>query len=301
MEDSKTNPRYLLLTTVGALGVVFGDIGTSPLYAFRETFLAAGGLAVDEASVMGILSLMFWSLVVVISVKYLGFLMRADNEGEGGIMALTALAAGREMTSWTRAKRKLLLLGHFGRRPIRLAWFTLVFPALLLNYFGQGGLIISRPETIENPFYRMAPGWALVPLIILATMATVIASQALISAAYSLTMQAIQLGYLPRLKISHTSPREFGQVYIGTVNWLLMLATIGTVFAFGSSSNLAAAYGVAVTTTMVITTLLFYIVMRRHWRWSPLLVSVQWVSTPRVPRAARARCTNSGRTSFRYC
>ncbi len=395
--DTKTHPRYLVLTTIGALGVVFGDIGTSPLYAFRETFLAAEGLAVDAASVMGILSLMFWALVIVVSVKYLGFLMRADNQGEGGIMALTALAVGRGVTTWDASKRALLLvglfgtallygdgiitpaisvlsaveglevitpelhtyvvpvaaliilllflvqrvgtgkvgaafgpvmlvwfttlailgvtqiirypkilaaisptyavtfatdhpylsflalgaiflvvtgsealyadMGHFGKRPIRIAWFSLVFPALLLNYYGQGALMISRPEVI-NPFYQMAPAWALVPLIVLATMATIIASQALISAAYSLTMQAVQLGYLPRLKIDHTSEREYGQVYIGTVNWLLMLACIGVVFSFGSSSNLAAAYGVAVTTTMVITTILFYVVMRHRWGWS---------------------------------
>ncbi|MFQ5523190.1 MAG: potassium transporter Kup [Acidimicrobiia bacterium] len=395
--DTKTHPRYLVLTTIGALGVVFGDIGTSPLYAFRETFLAAEGLEVNIESVMGILSLMFWSLVIVVSVKYLGFLMRADNQGEGGIMALTALAAGRGVTTWDASKRALLLvglfgtallygdgiitpaisvlsaveglevltpeldpyvvpvaatiilvlflvqrvgtgkvgaafgpvmliwfttlatlgitqiiryprvlmavsptyaltfvgdhpylsflalgaiflvvtgsealyadMGHFGKRPIRIAWFSLVFPALLLNYYGQGALMISRPEVI-NPFYQMAPNWALVPLIVLATMATIIASQALISAAYSLTMQAVQLGYLPRLRIDHTSEREYGQVYIGTVNWLLMLACIGVVFSFGSSSNLAAAYGVAVTTTMVITTTLFYIVMRHRWGWS---------------------------------
>lgn len=395
--DTKTHPRYLVLTTIGALGVVFGDIGTSPLYAFRETFLAAEGLEVNIESVMGILSLMFWSLVIVVSVKYLGFLMRADNQGEGGIMALTALAAGRGVTTWDASKRALLLvglfgtallygdgiitpaisvlsaveglevltpeldpyvvpvaatiilvlflvqrvgtgkvgaafgpvmliwfttlatlgithiiryprvlmavsptyaltfvgdhpylsflalgaiflvvtgsealyadMGHFGKRPIRIAWFSLVFPALLLNYYGQGALMISRPGVI-NPFYQMAPNWALVPLIVLATMATIIASQALISAAYSLTMQAVQLGYLPRLRIDHTSEREYGQVYIGTVNWLLMLACIGVVFSFGSSSNLAAAYGVAVTTTMVITTTLFYIVMRHRWGWS---------------------------------
>ena len=398
--DTNTHPRYLVLTTVGALGVVFGDIGTSPLYAFRETFLAAEGLAVNVGSVMGILSLMFWALVIVVSVKYLGFLMRADNQGEGGIMALTALAVGRGVTTWDGTKRTLLLvglfgtallygdgiitpaisvlsaveglevitpeltpyvvpvaatiilvlflvqrvgtgtvgaafgpvmliwfttlatlgvaqiirypkilaavsptyglafvaehpylsflalgaiflvvtgsealyadMGHFGKRPIRIAWFILVFPALLLNYYGQGALMISQPEVV-NPFYQMAPSWSLVPLIILATMATIIASQALISAAYSLTMQAVQLGYLPRLKIDHTSEREYGQVYIGTVNWLLMLACIGVVFSFGSSSNLAGAYGVAVTTTMVITTMLFYVVMRQRWGWSPLI------------------------------
>lgn len=401
MSPDSRGSRYLLITSLGALGVVFGDIGTSPLYAFRESFHAAEDLAVNEQSVLGMLSLMFWALILVVTVKYLIFVMRADNHGEGGILALTALAAedsvkglkaktsglviiglfgtallygdgvitpaisvlsaveglevvapdldsfvvpvaaviilalfmiqrqgtarvgavfGPVMIVWFATlailgvgqivtNPKVLLavsptyaielitahpvmsflalgavflvvtgsealyadMGHFGRSPIRLAWISLVLPALLLNYFGQGALLISRPDAISNPFYALAPGWFRVPLIILATMATVIASQALISGAFSLTQQAVQLGYLPRMDVDHTSPREIGQIYMGTVNYLLMLACIIVVFAFGSSSNLAAAYGVAVTTTMVITTALLYVVMRTKWGWSPLL------------------------------
>jgi KUP system potassium uptake protein len=405
----KTRPKpvtrrgsgYLLITSLGALGVVFGDIGTSPLYAFRESFHAAEGLVVDEVSVMGILSLMFWSLLLVVTIKYLVFVMRADNHGEGGVMALTALASESIPRHETRQRRLLIVvglfgtallygdgiitpaisvlsaveglevvapelgsyvapiaagiivalfmiqrqgtarvgayfgpimivwfstlatlgfleilaipgilaaisptyafsfvaanplsafyslgavflvvtgsealyadMGHFGRRPIRLAWVVLVLPALLLNYFGQGAHLISHPDAISNPFYSIAPGWARIPLIVLATMATVIASQALISGAFSLTQQAVQLGYLPRMDVDHTSPREIGQVYMGTVNYLLMIASISVVFAFGSSSNLASAYGVAVTTTMVITSALLYYVMRHRWGWGRLL------------------------------
>jgi len=401
MPEEKRGSKYLLITSLGALGVVFGDIGTSPLYAFRESFLAAAGLAVTEESVLGILSLMFWSLILVVTIKYLIFVMRADNHGEGGILALTALAAEDTDHQKKRRRRTLLLIGlfgtallygdgvitpaisvlsaveglgviapelesyvapiaaliivalftiqrqgtsrvgalfgpvmiiwfsviallgiveilnhprvliavfptyaitfiadfpllaffalgavflvvtgsealyadmgHFGRRPIRLAWVVLVMPALLLNYFGQGALLVFEPEAISNPFYELAPGWARMPLIVLATMATVIASQALISGAFSLTQQAIQLGYLPRMSVDHTSPREIGQVYLGTINYLLMITCVGVVFAFGSSSNLAAAYGVAVTTTMVITSGLLFVVMRSKWGWSPLL------------------------------
>jgi KUP system potassium uptake protein len=397
----KRGKRYLLVMSVGALGVVYGDIGTSPLYAFRESFHAAEGLGVDRASVFGVLSLMFWALVLVVSVKYLVFVMRADNHGEGGILALTALIVPRRKTPTAGLRWALILLGlfgtallygdgiitpaisvlsaveglevaapglepyvvpiavavliglfgiqragtstvgaifgpvmivwftvlallggyhvlqdpgiivavnpahagrfvvenprlaflalgaiflvvtgsealyadmgHFGKRPIRFGWYTVVFPALLLNYFGQGAMLIADPENIDNPFFRMPPGWAVLPLVILATMATVIASQALISGAYSLTMQAVQLGYLPRFDIDHTSPREIGQIYIATINWGLMVACVGLVLAFRSSSNLAAAYGVAVTTTMVITTTLLYFVMKERWNWSPLL------------------------------
>jgi KUP system potassium uptake protein len=158
-------------------------------------------------------------------------------------------------------------IGHFGKRPIRLGWVTFVFPALVLNYMGQGALLINDPGAIENPFYLLAPDWAVLPLVVLATLATVIASQALISGAYSLTSQAIQLGLLPRQQVDHTSPRQFGQIYVPSINWLLMIAAVGLVFGFGSSSNLAAAYGVGVATDMVITTLLLYRVMRSHWRW----------------------------------
>lgn len=394
--------RYLLLTSLGALGIVYGDIGTSPLYAFRESFVAAEGLGVNHDSVFGVLSLMFWALVLVVSIKYLVFVMRADNHGEGGILALTALlnpvsgvrqhkvkwalilmglfgtallygdgmitpaisvlaavegleiaAPGLEpyvipiaigiliglfslqrrgtstvgaifgpiMVVWFAVLATLGLghiighpaifgatnpwyamrfligspghafealgavflvvtgsealyadMGHFGKRPIRFGWFTLVFPALLLNYFGQGAMLIADPATINNPFFRMPPEWAVLPLVILATMATVMASQALISGAYSLTMQAVQLGYLPRMRIDHTSSREIGQVYISSVNWALMVACVGLVLAFQSSTNLAAAYGVAVTTTMVITTVLLFVVMREKWGWNPPLV-----------------------------
>jgi KUP system potassium uptake protein len=166
-------------------------------------------------------------------------------------------------------------LGHFGRRPTRVAWFVVVLPALLLNYFGQGALLIRDPAAVVNPFYRMAPSWALYPVVAIATAATVIASQALISGAYSLTMHAVQLGYIPRVTIEHTSARERGQIYVPAVNWLLMAACIGLVIGFGSSSRLAAAYGVAVTTTMAITTLLFYVVARKRWRWrAPVALAV---------------------------
>jgi KUP system potassium uptake protein len=393
-----TRGRYLLLLSVGALGIVYGDIGTSPLYAFRESFHAAEGLAVNTESVFGILSLMFWALVLIVSIKYLIFVMRADNHGEGGILALTALLAPAHRTRPDRVKWFLILLGlfgtallygdgiitpaisvlsavegleiaapglgdyvvpiavailialfsiqrtgtarvgaifgpvmivwfgvlallgagyvienpgvfgatnplyaidfvvghpraafqalgaiflvvtgsealyadmgHFGRRPIRLGWYVVVFPALLVNYFGQGAMLIANPAAIDNPFFRMPPGWAVFPLVGLAMLATVIASQALISGAYSLTMQAVQLGYLPRLRVDHTSPREFGQIYIASINWALMVLCIGLVVAFRTSGNLAAAYGVAVTTTMVITTLLMYVVMRERWGWN---------------------------------
>jgi KUP system potassium uptake protein len=390
--------RYLVVASLGALGIVYGDIGTSPLYALREVFVAAEGLAVTRDTVFGVLSLVVWALVLVVTIKYLAFVMRADNDGEGGIMALIALVRPPRGTAVKTIRRSLILIGlfgtallygdgmitpaisvlaaveglevfapsldsfvlplavgiliglfsiqrrgtaaigavfgpvmtvwfgvigalglieimrepgilaainpleavdfavdqprlaflalgaiflvvtgsealyadmgHFGRRPIQLGWFTLVFPALLLNYFGQGALLISDPTAVDNPFYRLAPDWGVLPLVVLATMATVIASQALISGAFSLTMQAVQLGYLPRVRVDHTSPREIGQVYVASVNYLLMAAAIGLVLSFRSSSNLAAAYGVAVTTTMVITTLLLYVVMRERWHWS---------------------------------
>jgi KUP system potassium uptake protein len=387
--------KALAVTALGALGVVFGDIGTSPLYAFREAF-AHEDLQVGEETVVGVLSLIFWALILVVTVKYLLFVMRADNDGEGGILALTSLIMskgprsrgrvvliavglfgtallygdgmitpaisvlsaveglevatpsvgpwvlviacailvllfgnqhrgtaalgalfGPIMVAWfsvlallgvtqiakepgvlkavspleflefARDQPRLTFLalggvflvvtgsealyadmGHFGRKPIRLGWFGLVFPALVLNYFGQGALLMRRPETIENPFYEMAPGWAVIPLVVLATGATVIASQALISGAYSLTSQAIKLGYLPRMRIDHTSSRHVGQIYVPGVNWLLMIASVGLVLGFGSSTNLAAAYGVGVATDMVITTILLAVVMRVRWHWA---------------------------------
>ena len=396
---SATTPpqgRYLLLLSLTAFGVVYGDIGTSPLYALRECFGEHNGLPVTWPNVLGVLSLILWSLVLVISLKYLIFILRADNNGEGGILALTALvtpvrasaSGGRWLlvvmglfgaallygdgmitpaisvlsaveglsiatplltpyvlpitvaiiiglfwfqhrgtagigaifgpvtlvwftvlaglgvvqiahhptvlaavnpwhaldffyrNGWTGflvlgsvflvvtgGEALYADMGHFGARPIRLAWFAVVLPALLLNYFGQGALLASHPETVVNPFYHMAPDWALYPLVLLATVATVIASQAIISGAFSLTMQAIQLGYCPRLDIQHTSAQEIGQIYLPAVNWALMAACICLVFGFRSSGHLAAAYGVAVTTTMVITSLLFYFVMVHRWRW----------------------------------
>jgi len=385
---------------VGALGVVYGDIGTSPLYAVRECFHSDHAVPAIPENIYGVLSLIFWALTIVICIKYLGFVMRADNEGEGGILALTSLMrSGRGKGSGGRAllvaiglfgaalfygdgmitpaisvlsaveglgvatpffdpwivpitivilialflvqshgttgigavfgpitfiwftilailgisqivrepsifmavnplhgihfmavnpETSLYVLGavflvvtggealyadmgHFGSRPIRLTWYVVVLPALLLNYFGQGSLLLQNPEAATNPFYRMAPSWALYPLVILATCATVIASQAVISGAFSLTRQAIQLGYCPRLRIDHKSEREIGQIYIPTINWILMLACIALVIGFKTSSNLAAAYGIAVTTTMVITTFLLYIVARERWNWNPWL------------------------------
>lgn len=395
--------KYLALLALGALGVVYGDIGTSPLYAFRESFHEAYGLAVTPANILGILSLIFWALMIVISIKYIVFVMRADNRGEGGILALTALifppggpqrynaryllillgifgtallygdgmitpaisvlsaVEGLEVATpffqpyiipitiailvglflfqsqgtervgkifgpvtlvwftvlallgipWIVREPGVLValnpyygiaffiqnglagflvlgsvflvvtggealyadMGHFGRAPIRLAWFAVALPALLINYFGQGALLLAIPEAVENPFYRMMPGWALYPVVVIATMAAVIASQALITGAFSLTMQAVQLGYLPRVAIHHTSAHERGQIYIPAINWVLMVACVALVLAFGSSSNLAAAYGVAVTTTMVITTLLLFVVERERWGW-PLSIAI---------------------------
>ena len=379
---------------LAALGVVYGDIGTSPLYALRECFTGPHAIDVSRANVLGVLSLIAWSLVIVVSVKYLLFVMRADNAGEGGILALVALVrarAGRAgrvgliafglfgaallygdgmitpaisvlsaveglsiathrfepyvvpitvvilivlfvvqsrgtsgigtifgpiMIGWfvvlallgfpaiarnpivltalspsygmrffathgpaavltlgavvlviTGAEALYADMGHFGRRPIRIAWFTFVLPSLLVNYFGQGALLLTDAEARVNPFYHLAPSWALYPLVVVSTMATVIASQAIISGAFSLTQQAVQLGYAPRFDIRHTSAQEKGQVYVPEINWLLMLATLGLVFGFKSSTNLASAYGMAVTATMVITTILAYVVTRELWRW----------------------------------
>ncbi len=392
----KRNSRLSALT-IAALGVVYGDIGTSPLYALKEVF---GGshhpVPINEANVMGILSLVFWSLMLVVSVKYIGFIMRADNKGEGGIMALMALVL-REEHDKSRARVLMLMglfgaalfygdgmitpaisvlsaveglevatpalkpyvipvtlavlavlffyqkrgtasvgalfgpimvvwfivlaalgiaaiakapqvlgalspmpavaflgahpalaffslgavvlavtgaealyadMGHFGALPVRLAWSGLVLPALALNYFGQGALLIANPAAIENPFYRLAPEWMLYPLVALSTVATIIASQAVISGAFSLTQQAIQLGYAPRMDVRHTSSHEMGQVFLPNVNRTLFVGVAALVVGFGSSTNLAAAYGIAVTGTMAITTVLAFVVARRMWRWS---------------------------------
>lgn len=380
-----------------ALGVVFGDIGTSPLYALRECFAEAHGIPLEPENIIGILSLIFWTIIVLICFKYMAVVMKADNKGEGGILSLMALAASGEQKS-SRLRRLLVVtlglfgaallygdgvitpaisvlsaveglyyltpafepfviplaifilnafflmqrfgtgkigvvfgpiilvwftvlgvlgvhgilqnpsvlaslnpihayeffynhgfhgfvvlgsvvlvvtggealyadMGHFGRRPIRLAWFFVALPALVLNYFGQGALLLSNPEAISNPFYMLAPKWALAPMVILATMATIIASQALVSGIFSITRQAVQLGFCPRLATIHTSSREIGQIYVPFVNWALFVGVIWLVLTFKTSSNLAAAYGIAVTGTMVITTLLAYEVALHRWQW----------------------------------
>lgn len=387
-----TSPLWRL--SLLALGVVYGDIGTSPLYALRECF-GPHGVAVERSSVFGVLSLVFWTLTSIVSVKYLLHILRADNHGEGGILALMALSVSHEQRP--RSRRVLLMLGvlgasllygdgaitpaisvlsaveglttaapnlhaivvpttvailvllfaiqrrgtaaiglvfgpitliwfftlallgarhiadapsillainpvyaieflasdhgsgfgvlgavflsvtgaealyadlgHFGKQPIRRAWAWVVCPSLLLNYFGQGALLLVEPEAAQNPFFRLAPSWALFPLVALSTAATVIASQALISGVYSLTRQASMLGLLPRMNVLHTSAQQSGQVYVPVINWLLMIVTIGLVLGFGSSSRLAAAYGIAVTLSMIITTSLAYTVVQA-WGWS---------------------------------
>ncbi|MBK8334580.1 MAG: potassium transporter Kup [Acidimicrobiaceae bacterium] len=383
---------------VGALGVVYGDIGTSPLYAFREAFIEeAHVLTVDRINVYGVCSLAFWALVMIISLKYLFFVMKADNHGEGGILALTSLVMQRKgsvvkagllvslgvfgtallygdgiitpaisvlsaveglnevSTSFERwiipiavailiglfsvqkrgtgavgrvfgpimivwftviallglrhivhapeviqsinpvwavrffehesMKAFLALgsiflvvtggealyadMGHFGRKPITVGWYCLVLPALLLNYWGQGAFLLENPELVEQRFFfLMAPAALKLPLVILATMATIIASQALISGVFSLTQQAVQLDYLPRIRIDHTSHHHSGQIYVPLVNWALMVACVGLVIGFQTSSNLAAAYGIAVTMTMAITTLVFFRVLTDRWHWA---------------------------------
>jgi KUP system potassium uptake protein len=401
MGSGRARAPRLLPLTITALGVVYGDIGTSPLYALRECFFGSHSVPPTHDNVLGVLSLIVYSLLLVISVKYVGIVMRADNQGEGGVLALTSLIPGRAgaktgavrladgrpilialgifgtallygdgmitpaisvlsaveglevatpffrpyvvpitvailvglfaiqkygthrvgglfgpiMVLWFATLAGLGLIwiveapavlgafdprhafaffrdngyigfvvlgavflvvtggealyadmGHFGRRPIRVAWFALVLPALVLNYLGQGALLLTRAD-VEHPFFLLAPSWALLPLVGLAAAATVIASQALISGSFSITRQAIQLGLAPRLEVEHTSAREMGQIYVPQVNWALMMATIVIVAGFGSSSALAAAYGIAVTLTMVITVMLLYVVMTERWRW----------------------------------
>jgi KUP system potassium uptake protein len=392
-EHDAAQRHYFLSLCLGALGVVYGDIGTSPLYAIRECFHPSHGLPVTPANVLGLLSLIFWSLTVVITLKYLVYVLRADNRGEGGVLALMALAlasskgkvpawlliglglfgaallygdgmitpaisilgaleglviatsafehwvvpltivtlvllflpqrfgtakvgavfgpimlvwfaviAGLGATQIVRHPEVLSALsphhalaflayhgalafvvlgsvflvvtggealyadmGHFGAKPIRATWVFVAGPALVMNYFGQGALILGDPKAIENPFFLAAPRWALYPLVTLSVLAAVIASQAVISGAFSLTRQATMLGFWPRVEVQHTSARAIGQIYVPTINWMLMLTTIALVLGFRSSSNLAAAYGIAVTTTMVITTLLAYVVARYDW------------------------------------
>ncbi|MFH0944545.1 MAG: potassium transporter Kup [Planctomycetota bacterium] len=397
----------LSLLTLGALGIVYGDIGTSPLYAMRACFQGAHGIPVSQDNVLGVLSLIFWSLVVVVSVKYLMLVMRADNQGEGGVLALMVLSftrggiegsrsakwilpagllgasflygdgvitpaisvlsaveglelsvnrlapyvapitlvilvvlfavqrlgtgrigrvSGPVMLVWfvtigllgacsvartpgvlcamnpacavgflihdgwraavilsavflvvTGAEALYADMGHFGERPIRLAWFTVVLPALLLNYFGQGALLLSEPLAVENPFYRLSPGWGIYPLIGLSTLAAVIASQAVISGVFSLTRQAVQLDYLPRMEIVHTSTGQPGQVYAPSVNWIMLITTIGLVLGFRSSSGLAAAYGIAVSATMVITTVLASSVAVHRWSWTSWKIAIVFI------------------------
>jgi len=381
--------------TLGAIGVVYGDIGTSVLYAFKEVFVS-GHVPITEANILGVLSLFFWTLTVVVSVKYVSLIMRADNGGEGGLMALLALASqsvkehprlrgvllavgvfgvalffgdgiitpaisvlsaveglqivtpaskpyvvpislvvlvllfavqrrgtgdigkffGPITVAWfvaiglaglvqvlgnpqvlaallpthalrfsiehyhiafitlgavflcvTGAEALYADMGHFGKKPIQLAWFGLVMPSLVLNYFGQGALVLADPTAAKNPFYLMMPDWALVPMVVLATAATVIASQALISGAFSAAKQTIQMGFLPRLTILHTSAHDTGQIYIPAVNWLLLAGVVAAVGLFGSSTALAAAYGISVSLVMVITTLLTFFVVRFTWRY----------------------------------
>ncbi|MGY3266469.1 potassium transporter Kup [Lysobacter sp. HA35] len=384
---------------LGALGVVFGDIGTSPLYTIKEAFLPHYGLTPDAPTMLGLLSLVFWALMIVITAKYVGVIMRADNGGEGGIMALSALAertlsgtrgiyvvgllgvfgaalffgdgvltpaisvlsaieglevAAPALSHWVlpitiavlvvlfasqrfgtdavgKAFGPVILvwfaalgvigirgialhpqvlsalnpiwamrffeahgahgffilgavvlavtggealyadMGHFGRRPIQWAWTLVVLPALTLNYLGQGALVLAHPTAIDNPFYLGVPSWALYPMIGLSTLATVIASQAVISGAYSAARQAVQLGYLPRLSIRHTSRDAFGQIYVPAINWMLMIGTIATVIGFGSSTALATAYGVSVTGTMLITSVLLIVTTRHRTPMSPWL------------------------------
>lgn len=395
--DSK---QSLPAVTLAAIGVVYGDIGTSPLYTLRECLSGQFGIGVEQDAVFGFLSLIFWLLILVVSLKYLTFVMRADNAGEGGILTLMSLAGrntsarvtsilvimgliggsffygevvitpaisvmsaieGLEiaapaldpyivplsivvltflfaiqkhgtgivgklfapiMLTWfavlailgirsiianpvvlqalnpiwafnffveyktismlalgavvlaiTGVEALYADMGHFGKLPIRIAWFSAVLPSLVLNYFGQGALLLANPEAIKNPFFLLAPDWALIPMLILATLATVIASQAVISGVFSLTRQAVRLGYLSPMRIIHTSEMESGQIYIPFVNWMLYCAVVLVIISFEHSSNLAAAYGIAVTGTMVLTAILSCTVARKNWHWSLWVVS----------------------------
>jgi KUP system potassium uptake protein len=395
-------PSRLLPLVVGAIGVVYGDIGTSPLYTLRTAFTGSFGLSLTPDNVLGVLSVIFWALLVVVTLKYITLIMRADNRGEGGILALTALVSrgiatrdrlrwwlvglgifgaamfygdgmitpaitvlgaveglgviapamhpfivpisivilvalfaiqrkgtasigavfGPVMAIWfvvlgvlgakeiargpavlaafepiyafrfvarnpeiafvafgavvlavTGTEALYADMGHFGKSPIRRAWLFFVFPALLLNYFGQGALVLADPSAIQNPFYLLAPSWARVPLLLLATAAAIIASQAVISGAFSLTRAAIQMGYCPRLTILHTSERAIGQIYVPFINWMLLAAIVALVLGFRNSDNLAGAYGIAVTMAMLIDSILIFVVMRRLWNW-PVWIAI---------------------------
>ena len=403
MDHTNKNSAHFRALALAALGVVYGDIGTSPMYAIKEIFGSTHHpVAITPVNVLGLLSIVFWALMLVITGKYVTFILRADNRGEGGIMALMAQALrtaepgtrrniivmlglfgaalfygdgvvtpavsvlsaveglhivapsldafvvpislvvliglfliqrhgtasvgrffGPIMLCWFASLAVLGIssiisapevlwavnplwayrfimhnpllaffslgavvlvltggealyadMGHFGRKPIQLAWYFLVLPALLLNYFGQGALLLTQPKAVENPFFLIAPEWAQIPLLVLATVAAVIASQAVISGAFSLTREAMQLGYSPRLTVVHTSDREMGQIYMPAINWMLLVTVVALVIGFKSSSNLAAAYGIAVTGTMLITNLVAFVVVRREWKWSlPLALS----------------------------
>jgi KUP system potassium uptake protein len=401
IEAHPTGKRLLILSFT-ALGVVYGDIGTSPLYAIKECFKPLYGLAVTTANVYGVLSMIIWSLILIVTVKYVGFILRADNRGEGGVFALLALILQKPPEKGKLSRRTILIMlglfggaflygdgiitpaisvlgaveglqvaapglrqevivaiaaliigvlfyfqdhgtarvgglfgwimlfwfvtitvlgirgiaehpeilysfsptygfsffmahprasflvlgavvlvvtggealyadmGHFGPRPIRVVWLGMVLPALLLNYLGQGALLLAEPTAVDNPFFRLVPSWFLYPMLVIATLAAIVASQALISGAFSLTHQAVQLGYTPRVTIVHTSKQEAGQIYIPEVNKALALGTLLLVFSFRSSTALGAAYGVAVTGTMAITTILFFVIARERFAWTPL-------------------------------
>ena len=398
---SPQTQQNLATLMLGAIGVVYGDIGTSPLYALKETFAGHHPLPIVEANILGVLSIMFWTIMVLVSLKYVTIIMRADNHGEGGSLALLALASelhsDRPKSKWVfvmlgvfaaalfygdsmitpaisvlsaveglnviapelnsyvlpitvmvltalflvqkrgtgamgmafgpimilwfsilgvlgvlsiaKSPHVLLALnpvyayqflfldpwlsfltlgsvvlavtggealytdmGHFGRFPIRLTWFSFVLPALVFNYFGQGALLLDNPQAVKNPFFLLAPEWALIPMVLLATAATVIASQAVISGAFSVASQSVQMGFLPRMEIRQTSSKAHGQIYVPFTNWTLYLAVVYLVLTFQNSSNLAAAYGIAVTGTMTIDTILIAFVLVA-WRWSPFLVT----------------------------
>ena len=273
--------RKKLTLALGALGVVYGDIGTSPLYAVKECFHGIHAIALTHDNILGVMSLIFWSLSVVVGIKYVIFILKADNHGEGGIYALIALFLSKKAQAVSPRTVNLLILlsifgaallygdalitpvisvlsADFGRGPMRLSWTTLVFPALLLNYFGQTALLLENPLAAANPFYALAPRILLYPLVALATAATVIASQAMISGVFSLTPASHPDRLLPRLQIVHTSHETKGQIYLPWVNGVMMLGCLALALVFKESSPLAAAYGIAVTGTMAITTLILF-------------------------------------------
>ena len=398
--DTQQNNKKVAGLALAAIGIVYGDIGTSPLYSLKTVFDPTHGLALTPANLVGVVSLIFWGLTIIVSFKYVALVLRADNRGEGGIMALLALALaavgerkrlhtallligvfgaslfygdsvitpaisvlsaveglevatpamqayvvpltiviliglyaaqshgtagigrwfgpimlvwfavlaaigvlniarspailvalnpwhalrffidnrgiaflalGAIVLAFTGAEALYADMGHFGRKPIRLAWFAVAFPALALNYLGQGGLLLARPEAIANPFFQQLGSWSVYPLVVLSTIATVIASQATISGTFSMTKEAIALGFLPRMRVVHTSEREIGQIYLPVINWLQLIAVLLAVVGFGSSEQLASAYGIAVTATMLATTILTYFVIRYRWRMNLLL------------------------------